>query len=314
MSLFNFFKKKNNKTSDYEVKEEKQTDIVSEQAFTEIVKEEFAINRVSQEDVDYYITYFAEQEIKEEFANEPLYDTLYLSNYFDSSDIDPLFEEAARLIVIHQQGSTSLIQRKFSIGYNRSGRLMDQLYAAGIVGPTQGSKPREVYVRDEYQLEQILSSIRNGDYIPGFFCSLSNDLKQEIRNNYAETIEEKKEQLRRVFLYEKRQGEEEELERQKVEIRRELLEKERKRQLRKQVKMEMIESGDIQDSRKRASISQDVKDKVWIRDGGKCVVCGSNSNLEFDHIIPFSKGGSNSYRNLQLLCEKCNREKSNKIG
>ena len=77
----------------------------------------------------------------------------------DLTEKDPMFEEAARLIVIHQQGSTSLIQRKFSIGYNRAGRLMDQLEAAGIVGPTQGSKPREVYIADEYHLEQIFNSI-----------------------------------------------------------------------------------------------------------------------------------------------------------
>jgi len=77
----------------------------------------------------------------------------------DLSDKDSLFEEAARLIVVHQQGSTSLIQRKFSIGYNRAGRLMDQLEAAGIVGPTQGSKPRDVLIVDEYSLEQKLNSI-----------------------------------------------------------------------------------------------------------------------------------------------------------
>ncbi|WP_108821585.1 DNA translocase FtsK [Dysgonomonas sp. Marseille-P4361] len=77
----------------------------------------------------------------------------------DLNDRDPLFDEAARLIVVHQQGSTSLIQRKFSIGYNRAGRLMDQLEAAGIVGPTQGSKAREVYIADEYSLEQKLSSL-----------------------------------------------------------------------------------------------------------------------------------------------------------
>jgi len=78
----------------------------------------------------------------------------------DLSDRDPLFEEAARLIVVHQQGSTSLIQRKFSIGYNRAGRLMDQLEAANIVGPTQGSKPRDVLIADEYSLEQKLQSIQ----------------------------------------------------------------------------------------------------------------------------------------------------------
>ena len=67
------------------------------------------------------------------------------------------------------------------------------------------------------------------------------------------------------------------------------------------------------DKRSR-SISQEVKDKVWNRDSGKCVECGSNEDLEFDHIIPFSKGGANTYRNIQLLCEQCNRSKSAKIG
>ena len=67
--------------------------------------------------------------------------------------------------------------------------------------------------------------------------------------------------------------------------------------------------------RKRTrTISQDVKDRVWNRDGGKCVQCGSNENLEFDHIIPFSKGGANTYRNIQLLCQPCNRSKSDSIG
>lgn len=78
----------------------------------------------------------------------------------DISERDLLFEEAARLIVIHQQGSTSLIQRKFSVGYNRAGRLMDQLEATGVVGPAQGSKPRDVYVQDEYTLEKLLDSLR----------------------------------------------------------------------------------------------------------------------------------------------------------
>jgi S-DNA-T family DNA segregation ATPase FtsK/SpoIIIE len=77
----------------------------------------------------------------------------------DLSNKDPLFEDAARLIVVHQQGSTSLIQRKFAIGYNRAGRLMDQLEAAGIVGANDGNKGRQVLITDEYSLEQKLSSI-----------------------------------------------------------------------------------------------------------------------------------------------------------
>ncbi|MBD9093877.1 MAG: DNA translocase FtsK [Bacteroides oleiciplenus] len=77
----------------------------------------------------------------------------------DMGRLDPLFEDAARLIVIHQQGSTSLIQRKFAIGYNRAGRIMDQLEKAGIVGPTQGSKAREVLCVDENDLQMRLNNL-----------------------------------------------------------------------------------------------------------------------------------------------------------
>ena len=80
------------------------------------------------------------------------------SKDFDSSSRDPLFEDAARLIVTSQIGSTSLIQRRMKLGYNRAGRLMDQLEAAGIVGPNQGSKARDVQVRTEMELEDILSA------------------------------------------------------------------------------------------------------------------------------------------------------------
>lgn len=78
---------------------------------------------------------------------------------FDASDRDQFFEEAARLIVMHQQGSTSLIQRKLKLGYNRAGRIIDQLEAAGIVGPFEGSKAREVLIPDEYSLEQFLGTL-----------------------------------------------------------------------------------------------------------------------------------------------------------
>lgn len=77
----------------------------------------------------------------------------------DLSDRDPLFDEAARLIVMHQQGSTSLIQRKLKLGYNRAGRIVDQLEAAGIVGSFEGSKAREVLVQDEVSLERLLNSL-----------------------------------------------------------------------------------------------------------------------------------------------------------
>jgi S-DNA-T family DNA segregation ATPase FtsK/SpoIIIE len=78
----------------------------------------------------------------------------------DLSDRDEKFEEAARLIVMHQQGSTSLIQRKLKLGYNRAGRLIDQLEAAGVVGPFEGSKAREVLIKDELSLEQLLTTLK----------------------------------------------------------------------------------------------------------------------------------------------------------
>jgi S-DNA-T family DNA segregation ATPase FtsK/SpoIIIE len=77
----------------------------------------------------------------------------------DLADRDPMFDDAARVIVVSQQGSTSLIQRKLKLGYNRAGRIMDQLEAAGIVGPFEGSKAREVLITDMASLEQMLKSL-----------------------------------------------------------------------------------------------------------------------------------------------------------
>lgn len=78
------------------------------------------------------------------------------SKEVDMKQLDEKFEESARLVVMHQHGSTSLIQRKLSLGYNRAGRIIDQLEAAGIVGPFEGSKAREVLVKTELELEEIL--------------------------------------------------------------------------------------------------------------------------------------------------------------
>lgn len=100
------------------------------------------------------------------------YGSAYLLPTYDEEDkednasvdlnvLDPLFEEAARLIVMHQQGSTSLIQRKLKLGYNRSGRIMDQLEATGIVGPFEGSKARAVFITDEISLNELLAGLKN---------------------------------------------------------------------------------------------------------------------------------------------------------
>lgn len=77
---------------------------------------------------------------------------------FDAADRDPLFEDAAKLIVVSQSGSTSLLQRRMKLGYNRAGRLMDQLEAAGVVGPNQGSKVRDVLIKTDAELQQYLDN------------------------------------------------------------------------------------------------------------------------------------------------------------
>lgn len=110
------------------------------------------------------------EELTEYIGSQQGYsDAMYLPEYIDDSEAgpqeidlkkrDPMFDEAARLVVQHQQGSTSLIQRKLSIGYNRAGRIIDQLEAAGIVGQFEGSKAREVLCQDMMHLEQILKSL-----------------------------------------------------------------------------------------------------------------------------------------------------------
>jgi S-DNA-T family DNA segregation ATPase FtsK/SpoIIIE len=112
------------------------------------------------------------EDVCEFIGSQKAYDSAYLlpefvgdeggndKESFDPSELDVMFEEAARLMVIHQQGSTSLIQRKMKLGYNRSGRIIDQLEHFGIVGPFEGSKAREVLIQDLDQLEELLKTIR----------------------------------------------------------------------------------------------------------------------------------------------------------
>ncbi|TNE30230.1 MAG: DNA translocase FtsK, partial [Bacteroidetes bacterium] len=108
-------------------------------------------------------------EITEYIGNQQAYPEAYLlpeyvgeeggggGGALADEDRDALFEDAARIVVIHQQGSASLLQRKLKLGYNRAGRIVDQLEAAGIIGPFEGSKARQVLVPDEVSLEQKLN-------------------------------------------------------------------------------------------------------------------------------------------------------------
>ena len=266
----------NNKTSYAEPTNETSNNFIPNIEFTELQKEQL-------------FDFFVKHEEQER-------DEIYLKK------LDDLFAESARLVVKHQQGSTSLIQRKFSIGYNRSVRIIEQLEEAGIVGPFEGSKARQVLIADEHSLEQILNNLN----------SLTFSRYEIFYERFKEEIE-----IRKLEYKKQKIEDEERIEKEK--IKRKILEKEQKRRLHKEVLNELIESGEVfneftNNEGKRESIPQDVMYKVWNRDGGRCARCGSKENLEFDHIIPFSKGGATTYRNIQLLCKKCNIDKSNKIG
>ncbi len=223
------------------------------------------------------------------------------SDNFDYLKTDSMFYDAARLVVQKQQGSTSLIQRTLSIGYNRAGRIIDQLEEFGIVGPFLGDKARTVNYRTITDLENYFKKY------PNLRCK-----KELFYEQHKELID-----LRRKEYLKEQQEENDRLE--KDAIKQKMLEKERKKRLHKEALNELIQNGEIfnhftDKQGKREPIPQEVMDKVWNRDGGKCVKCGSQENLEFDHIIPLSKGGATTYRNMQLLCKKCNLEKTNRIG
>lgn len=105
---------------------------------------------------------------------------------------------------------------------------------------------------------------------------------------------------------------------ERIEIRQNIIAKERKKLIERETMDELISEGKIfnyytKKNGNRETIPVDVATAVWNRDGGKCCICGSHENLEFDHIIPISKGGATTFRNLQLLCHSCNLKKSDKI-
>ena len=254
-------------------------------------------------------THLSEQrtnELIEMLAEEGLKQSPYKDYEFDVSDKDSLFEDAARLVVSSQLGSTSLLQRRMKLGYNRAGRIMDQLESAGIVGAYTGSASREVLISSAISLQSFFDTgIIKTD-------GNKNDFNlEEFLEKYKEVIENRRNELQKDI-------DESTLSKEKDEIRQELLERERKRKLQREVLKTLIDNGeiynDLNKDDKREVIPQEVMDKVWNRDGGKCVQCGDVKYIEFDHIIPFSKGGATTYRNLQILCKKCNLEKSNKIG
>jgi hypothetical protein len=133
---------------------------------------------------------------------------------------------------------------------------------------------------------------------------------KELKEKELKEKEIKEKELKDRILKEKNE--------EKENVKKKILEKERKKQIENEAIQELIDAGLIDNnyysgSNIRESIPTEVKIAVWNRDKERCVSCSSNSNLEFDHIIPVSKGGANSVKNIQLLCRNCNRTKSNKI-
>lgn len=148
----------------------------------------------------------------------------------------------------------------------------------------------------------------NSSYIimPNEIIAHSYGLKK-----YDEELRMKQEREQKELEERRRKAQEAE----KVAIANKLKEKQRKRELVKAVTQELIDNGELfGDQPKRPPIPREVVDAVYKRDGGRCVYCGSTENIQLDHIIPFSKGGATTIENLQLLCQKCNLEKSNHIG
>jgi hypothetical protein len=266
---------------------------------------------LTEEEISYFINNEIENRIKDLYSSESVGID---SSMIDFSKRDPLFVEAAHLIVENQQGSTALIQRKFSIGYNRAGRIVDQLEVAGIIGPFEGSKARQVLVLNDFRLNHILKNLgcdNGGSETEIYFKEHVLPTKIDYIEKKVQEISLQKEEQKIAIL-------KEDIKQQLLKKEKEKTEKSRVQELEDQVRKEMIERGellnDLEEKERRKPIPQNVQDKVWNRDGGQCVNCGSREKLEFDHIIPFSKGGSDTFRNLQLLCERCNRQKHNKIG
>ena len=162
-------------------------------------------------------------------------------------------------------------------------------------------KTYRVLIKTREQFEQVLEILKaNNDQRT--YIEIIYETNKDIIANRSIERENKKQDDR-----------EREIEKENI------LKRERKKRIAREAKEELIKEGLIFNERKKSEgsrepIPQEVMDRVWNRDGGACVKCGSRENLEFDHIIPYSKGGATTYRNLQLLCQKCNREKSDKIG
>lgn len=288
--IFSLFKKKSNSIEDENIGFKSGR---TEQPLPNKEKVEFSF---SKQEIEQYIR------IESHFRRDG-------KSKYNFKDFDSLHRKAAYIIVDEQQASSSLIQRRLNLDYLEAAEIMDELERVEIVGPFDSKNARNINLVSTIQLDRLFQIRRYENekhqyFIENIMGEYENSISEKIKQIDKEELESENEEIKKTLREEIIQKDREKQEKEKIKI------------LREQVKKELIEEGEILNNSevKREPIPQEILDKVWNRDGGKCVKCGSQEKIEFDHIIPFSRGGSNTYRNIQILCEKCNREKSNKIG
>lgn len=209
-------------------------------------------------------------------------------------------------------------------------KVIDGVYTKGVVASTScwdlGDGSHRQYKRVEWFNKRGIAT-EFGSYInysrPIFYAFVTHEDVDAYFDKYISANEQERAAMDNEYRSDMESWEEEQSKLYKAyqdaEERRRIAEKikakQRRRQLEKEVRQELIDSGELfGDKTKRPPIPREVADAVWRRDGGRCVYCGSTENLQYDHIIPFSKGGATTLENLQLLCQKCNLDKSNHIG
>lgn len=214
-----------NRTSKDDLDEIKKNESELGKQNDEVVSVSIPYREVEGETKDRLLELFVEKDLIELFSQE----------HNDELERDELFEESAYLIVASQQGSTSLLQRKLKLGYNRAGKIIDQLEIAGIVGPFEGSKARVVNVATEFALEQFLKDLRGSFYSTGSGLNdrgewdgslgMSHGLKLFYQNNFDEIIS----RCEQKDLLEKQLQREEKDRLDKEKIKHSMLERERKK-------------------------------------------------------------------------------------
>lgn len=254
-------------------------------------------------------------ELKRKLSDmERKYDNLY--KIYKNSISDK--EEGKKQNNIHpyycadiKYSAQDIIDRKDDfVGWENQGTKINLIIKKRVVGEVD-YEPRCSYVNKGWNSPEIIQAnaqcctmIIGGAYIqmraPQKGIVYYKEQKKLEKGNIVLTIES---DLQEIDSFEKNV------------IKNKLLDKKRKQELEKVAMQELMDEGELfPEAGKRPPIPKDVVDAVWRRDGGKCVYCGSTENLQLDHIIPFSKGGATTVENLQLLCQKCNLQKSNKIG